>query len=176
MIKKYNLMYMIGIPAICVALFFLGFVTTAIFSLVGIIGGVTTVFIFNIGFSSGKKKLDKTLAERGFTSNHTFNATREYVLVDLNRKEIAVLFKYNPSQPVIAPLADVTDAKVNDFKRGSGIMEGTQGVAFEFKLKGQMIRVYTFFSNQRYKMNSNEVLTGISKAEMMVQTLQLGSE
>lgn len=37
---------------------------------------------------------------------------------------------------------------------------------------GIKIRVDTFTSNQRFRMNDNYILTGISKADMMVQTIE----
>ena len=45
------------------------------------------------------------------------------------------------------------------------------GVSFFFIVDGIKIRVDTFTSNQRQRMDSDYILTGISKADMMVKML-----
>ena len=51
-------------------------------------------------------------------------------------------------------------------------MEGSSRVSFLFILDGIKIRVDTFTSNQRFRMDSNYILTGISKADMVVKTIE----
>ena len=48
---------------------------------------------------------------------------------------------------------------------------GSREVSFLFLVDGVKVKVPTFFSNQRYAMNSKEILTGISKADVMVGLL-----
>lgn len=52
-----------------------------------------------------------------------------------------------------------------------GILEGSSRVSFLFIIDGVQIRVNTFTSNQRWRMDSDYILTGISKADMMVEIL-----
>ena len=51
-------------------------------------------------------------------------------------------------------------------------MEGSGRVSFLFDVDGVKIRVNTFTSNQRWRMDSNYILTAISKADMMVKILE----
>lgn len=44
-------------------------------------------------------------------------------------------------------------------------------MSFLFEIDGITIRVNTFISNQRWKLNDEKVLEGISKADLWVQVL-----
>ncbi len=171
MIKTFNIGYL-ALPVLFAGLMFLGIGTYPIFIVIGFFGLMIMFALFPILFKLAKNKLNKELSESTFISNHTFNAGREYLMVDLNRREIAIVFKYNPFKHYIVSLDDVAEARVNDFRQGSGFMEGTNRVGFQFKLKGAKITVYTFTAqNRRFTLDSKEVLTGISKAQMMVDAL-----
>ena len=51
-------------------------------------------------------------------------------------------------------------------------MEGSSQVSFLFKVDNIKIRVYTFTSNQRFRRDSDYILTGISKADLMVKAIE----
>ena len=51
-------------------------------------------------------------------------------------------------------------------------MEGSSRVSFLFNVDDVKIRVNTFTSNQRFRMDSDYILTGISKADLMVKILE----
>ena len=51
-------------------------------------------------------------------------------------------------------------------------MEGSSRVSFLFNIDDVKIRVNTFTSNQRWRMDSDYILTGISKADMMVEVIE----
>ena len=51
-------------------------------------------------------------------------------------------------------------------------MEGSSRVSFLFSIDGVRIRVNTFTSNKRWRMDSEYILTGISKADLMVEILE----
>ena len=51
-------------------------------------------------------------------------------------------------------------------------MEGSSRVSFLFNIDDVKIRVNTFTSNQRWRMDSEYILTGISKADMMVEVIE----
>ena len=55
-------------------------------------------------------------------------------------------------------------------------MRGTSRVSFLFEIDGITIRVNTFISNQRWKLNDEKVLEGISKADLWVQVLDQARE
>ncbi len=63
------------------------------------------------------------------------------------------------------------DVKVDDGKHGSGFMEGSSQVSFLFTVDDVRVRVYTFRSNQRFRMDDKYILTGISKADVMLKSL-----
>lgn len=127
----------------------------------------------------GRKVYDKTkekmLAElegQGFTRNQTFNADGCTVSVDLNKGQIAVLFRWNPGKVYVRPAKQITKVWVDDGRGGAGFLEGSSRVSFLFTVDGVTIRVNTFTSNKRWRMDSDYILTGISKADMMVEALK----
>lgn len=118
---------------------------------------------------------EKKLAEldgQGFTRNHTFNADGCTVMVDLNKKQIAVLFRWNPGKIYIRPANQITKVWVDDGRGGAGFLEGSSRVSFLFTVDGMTIRVNTFTSNKRWRMDSDYILNGISKADVMVEALK----
>jgi len=69
-------------------------------------------------------------------------------------------------------LKRVERAWVDDGKSGAGIFAGSGRVSFLFTVDGIKVRVNTFTSNQRWRMDSEYILTGISKADMMVKIIE----
>ncbi|MDE6124377.1 MAG: hypothetical protein K2G22_04000, partial [Eubacterium sp.] len=136
-----------------------------------IISAIWLIFGGSSIFKQEIKKFEAKLASDGFKRNQTFYGKGKYVAIDLEKGEIALLFFWNPFKTYVIPAAHVENAWVDDGKTGSGIMEGSQRVSFFFIVDGIKIRVDTFTSNQRQNMNSNYILTGISKADMMVKML-----
>ena len=61
---------------------------------------------------------------------------------------------------------------MDDGCSGAGFLKGSSRVSFLFVVDGIKIRVNTFTSNKRWRMDSNYILTGISKADMMVDVLK----
>ena len=53
-----------------------------------------------------------------------------------------------------------------------GPLAGSSRVSFLFTIDGVRIRVNTFTSNKRWRMDSDYILTGISKADMMAEVLE----
>ena len=60
---------------------------------------------------------------------------------------------------------------MDDGSGGPGFLNGTSRVSFVFLVDGVKIRVNTFISNRRWRLESDNVLTGISKADVMVEVL-----
>lgn len=123
-------------------------------------------------FKRQQKKLDAALKEKGFIPNNTFNGKNSYVVVDAQHGEIALLFFWNPFQGAVLPANRISKVWVDDGATGSGIMRGSSRVSFLFTIDGVTIRVNTFTSNKRWNMESNYILTGISKADMMASVLE----
>ncbi len=123
-----------------------------------------------------KKAMERKLDEQGFTRNQTFYGSSQTVVVDIKQGKIALLFFWNPFETYILPANRVTKAWADDGAAGSGFMRGTSRVSFLFVIDGVQVRVNTFTSNQRWKMNDEHVLTGISKADMWVQVLAAARE
>ncbi len=123
-----------------------------------------------------KKAMEKQLDQQGFTRNQTFYGSSQVVVVDIRQGKIALLFMWNPFETFILPANRVTKAWTDDGAGGAGFMRGTNRVSFLFVIDGVQVRVNTFTSNQRWKMNDEHVLTGISKADMWVQVLAAAKE
>lgn len=123
-------------------------------------------------YDSTKKKKLEELDGQGFTRNQTFNADGCTVAVDLNRGQIAILFRWNPGKVYIRSASQITKVWVDDGRGGVGFLEGSSRVSFLFTVDGMTIRVNTFTSNKRWRMDSDYILTGISKADMMAEALK----
>lgn len=122
-------------------------------------------------FKRQQKKLAAELKQKGFVAGYTFDAKNCYVSVDAQKGEIALLFFWNPFRSAVLPTNRIDKIWVDDGATGSGIMRGSSRVSFLFTLDGVTIRVNTFTSNKRWNMDSNYILTGISKADMMANVL-----
>lgn len=113
----------------------------------------------------------KALAGEGFVANHTFNADGCTLAVDLAHGQIALLFRWNPKQVYVRPASAISRLRVDDGRGGAGFLEGSSRVRFLFSIEGVPIRVNTFTSNRRWRMDSDYILTAISKADVMVEAL-----
>lgn len=135
-------------------------------------------YVFGIGlvFKNKYKKFEAELDSNGFNRNQTFYGRGKFVTIDLEKGEIGLVFYWNPFNTYIIPAARVENAWVDDGKSGSGIMQGSSRVSFIFVVDGIKIRVDTFTSNQRQRMDSEYILTGISKADLMVKMLAQAHE
>lgn len=144
------------------------------------------VFLSIIGFGGamlwwcflGRKFYEKTreaqlnkLEESGFVPNHTFNADGCTLIVDLVNGQVALIFRWNPGKAYVRPAAALSNVRVDDGRGGAGFMEGSSRVSFLFTVEGMTIRVNTFTSNKRWRMDSDYILTGISKADVMAEAL-----
>ncbi len=182
-IKKINILYLLSyifIPivlcAICFTLSILYFpkgTMAVILVMVPFFGSIMWWILGGkIIYKINKKKLEKSLDESGFKRNNTFYGDGCTVVVDQENGKIAMLFFWNPFDKFIISAKRITKAWVDDGKNGIGILEGSSCVSFLFTIDDVKVRVYTFKSNQRWKMNSNYILTGISKADKMVNVLE----
>ena len=122
-------------------------------------------------YDKGQAKRMKALDEQGFVRNHTFTSDGCTVAVDLVHKQLAMMFRWNPGKTFVVPAGHITKAWVDDGSGGSGFLNGTSRVSFVFLVDGVKIRVNTFISNRRWRLESDNVLTGISKADVMVEVL-----
>lgn len=123
-------------------------------------------------FKRNSKNFEKTLDETGFKRAHTFYGRGKTVFIDTENGKIGLVFFWNPTKTYTVPASKVESAWVDDGKGGVGFMEGSSRVSFLFTIDGIKIRVDTFTSNQRFRMDSDYILTGISKAEVMVKMIE----
>ena len=112
----------------------------------------------------------------GFTPNHTFDSDGCTVVVDIVRGKIAMLFFWNPFQSYVLPASRISKIWTDDGKTGVGPLTGSSRVSFLFTVDNIRIRVNTFTSNKRWRMDSDYILTGISKADMMAEALEEAKE
>ena len=122
-------------------------------------------------YNGRKKAFEKSLTDSGFDRNHTFYGGGSTVVVDTVNKKLALLFRFNPMRFYVIPANRIERAWVDDGRGGAGFLEGSSRVSFLFQVDGVKIRVNTFTSNQRWRMDSDHILTGISKADLMVKVL-----
>lgn len=122
-------------------------------------------------FKGKRKKLMKELEHSGFYPNHTFDSDGCTVIVDIEHGKLALIFFWNPFQSYILPANRITKIWTDDGKTGIGPLAGSSRVSFLFTIDGIRIRVNTFTSNKRWRMDSEYILTGISKADMMAGVL-----
>ena len=182
-IKKFNTVYLlltILVPIVLIGI--LGYVGYAKFRTGGV-GAVVclvcptllSVLWWLIGpgliWRVRKKALARQLDQVHFTRSQTFHGSTETVVADTEQGEIALLFFWNPFQPYTLSASQVDRAWTDEGAAGSGFLRGTSRVSFLFEIDGIKIRVNTFISNQRWKMNDAKVLEGISKADLWVQVL-----
>ena len=119
-----------------------------------------------------KKKLEKELDVMGFVRSYTFYGGSTVTVIDEQNANIALLFRFNPFCPYIFPASRVKKAWTDDGRMGKGFMEGSSQVSFIMLIGRTKIRVYTFTSNRRFTMTSDQILTGISKADLVVEILK----
>ncbi len=123
-------------------------------------------------YDKGERRRLEELEDKGFVRNHTFHSDGCVVCVDLVYGQIALMFRWNPGKTFILPASHITRAWVEDGAGGPGFMNGTSRVSFAFLVDGVKVRVSTFTSNRRWRMESDNVLTAISKADVMVEVLE----
>lgn len=123
-------------------------------------------------FKMRKKKFERELDAMGFVRSYTFYGGSTVTVIDEQHADIALLFRFNPFRPYIFPASRVKKAWTDDGRMGKGFMEGSSQVSFIMLIGRVKIRVYTFSSNRRFTMNSDQILTGISKADMVVEILK----
>ena len=167
----------IAVLAVCVAVSFAIEVSDPV--LISLIFG-PFIFGFLWWFYGGKwihkqnvKKTGRQVAElaaSGFVTNYVYNGAC-VVRVDMVHRKVALQFCLNPSHCYVVPAEQITRAWVEEGKRGKWIFEGTRKVSFLLMVNGVKVRVPTFVAPQRYSMVSDEVLTGISKADVMVEAI-----
>lgn len=126
----------------------------------------------SILFKKRYKKFESELDASGFKRNHTFYGKGKTVFIDTEKGQIGLVFFWNPTKTYTIPASRIERAWVDDGRSGAGIMEGSGRVSFLFLVDGVKVRVDTFTSNQRFRMDSDYILTGISKADMMVKMIE----
>lgn len=118
-----------------------------------------------------RKRILQTLENSGFEPNQTFNSDGCTTVVDLVHGQVALLFRWNPGKVYVRPASALSNVYVHDGRGGAGILEGSSQVSFRFTVDGVNVKVNTFTSNRRWRMDSDYILTGISKADVMVEAL-----
>lgn len=182
-IKKINLFYLLGyifgpiiLCAICftigVLFFPKGTMAVILFMGPSFLSFIWWVFAGKFIFNQKRKKFERELDQSGFTRNQTFYGDGCTVIIDMKKGNMGLLFFWNPFQTYTFPVTRVTKAWVDDGKSGAGFLAGSSRVSFLFIVDEIKIRVNTFTSNQRWRMDSDYILTGISKADMMVKMIE----
>ena len=130
------------------------------------------VFGGRLLFRARTKAVERELDSRGFQREYTFSSGSCTVIIDTEHQQIALLFFWKPFTYFVIPTSSISRAWVEDGRMGSGFMAGSSRVSFLFLADGVKVRINTFVSNKRWRMDSDHILTGISKADRMVRVLQ----
>lgn len=183
-LKKVNILYLLGyilIPLVICAISILignlafhdgGNGAVVCFMIIPIIAIVWWIFGNSLIFRKQVRALEAKFAQEGYKRNHTFYGRGKTVVLDIEKGMLGILFSWNPFEPYIIPASRVQKAWTDDGKMGSGFMEGSSRVSFLFTVDDIKVRVDTFTSNQRFRMDDKHILTGISKADMMVKSIE----
>lgn len=176
--KKINLLYA-GTPIISIVLIILGLglattgqnagVAAPLF-IIGLVGLFGYLLGHKMIFKATQLKMKKQLETMEI--DQVFYGKASIVAIDQTNDKIVLTFAYNPFKIYTLPLSSITRAYTKDYKSGSGIFEGTMQVAFLFEIDSQTVKINTLTAHrQKLRMDSEEVLTGISKADAMVEIL-----
>lgn len=184
-IQKINVLYMLAyifapiiICALCYTLFYFCFreggtgavVTTMVPTILAVIWWVAGGRFL---FKRHTKAFEAKFEQAGYKRQQTFYGRGKTVVLDVDKGMMGIVFFWNPNQDYILPAAHIQKAWVDDGKTGVGIMEGSGRVSFVFTIDDDVkVRVYTFTSNQRFKMSHEYVQRGIKKAENMVAQIE----
>lgn len=183
-VKRVNILYMLGyIVGPIILLFLLAFLSVTMFKGNDKIGTILSIIAFALVmgwycwfaprlYRKLVKKFESELDAEGFVRNQTFTSKNMTVIVDTVNGRIAMIFYWNPFKKYVFSAKQIDKAWVDDGRGGSGFMEGSSYVRFCFTIGNKKFKVYTFTSNQRHRMDSNYILDGISKADLMVKVLE----
>lgn len=183
-VKKTNYGYLLGyiliplaVAAVSVLIGYLFFRDGGPGAVVCFMGGPAAailwwIFAGGVIYKRAQKKMLKQLDGAGIDRRQIFYSDGCVVSMDMEQGKIGLLFHWNPFEVQVVPAGRVTRAWTDDGAGGPGIMRGTNRVSFLFEIDGIKIRVNTFISNQRWKMNDEKVLEGISKADLWVHVLE----
>ncbi len=183
-VQKKNMGYMLGyilgpaaLVALCFAVGYFCFRDGGMGAVVCFMGAPALAVAWYIlagrmFYKSAVKKLESAMDGQGLTRNQTFQGKGCTVIVDLGKGVMGLAFFWNPFKQYILPANRITKAWVDDGCHGAGIMKGSSQVSFLFNVDDVTVRVYTFTSNRRWRMDSDYILTGVSKADKMVEVLE----
>lgn len=184
-IQKINILYLLAYILVPILVCAIGYTLCYFCFHDGGTGAVVTTMVPTIAaiawwifggttiFKKKTKELEARFNKEGYKRNHTFYGRGKTVVLDLERGMMGLAFFWNPAQTYIIPATRVTRAWVDDGRMGSGFMEGSSRVSFLFTIDSDIkVRVDTFTSNQRFRMDDKHILTAISKADMMVQSIE----
>lgn len=182
-IQKTNILYLLGYIFVPIIICALGYTLCYLCFRDGGTGAVVTTMVPSILafiwwvfggsfiFKRKTKELEQRFTSEGYTRNQTFYGRGKTVVLDIDKGMLGIVFFWNPFKSYIIPASRVQNAWVDDGKMGAGFMEGSSRVSFLFVIDNIKIRVDTFTSNQRFRMDDKHILTGISKADLMVQNI-----
>ncbi len=187
-VKKINVPYLLSyifIPIVITAFcFFMGYLffhdggpgAAILFMIPPFLSILWWIFAGKLFYKGKQKKLLQEFESKGFWPHHTFKSDGCTVIIDIEQGKLGVVFFWNPFQSYILPAARIDKVWTDDGKTGAGIIAGSSRVSFLFTIDNIRIRVNTFTSNKRWRMDSNYILTGISKADLMVEALNHAKE
>ena len=116
--------------------------------------------------------LERDLEKKGFRQDWSFTGRGCAVMLDEDAGRVALLFEWSPFRPYVFSAERIDRVWVEDGQRGNGVMRGSKRVSFLFTVGRSKVRVNTFSSNRRWKMDSDHILYAISTADMMADAIE----
>lgn len=121
-----------------------------------------------------KKTVAKHEAEQGFMNSATFTSYKAIVKIDVTTGRFAYVAWMNPWEFQVFSFAEVE--KIESGYR-PGPFGGTNYIYFDFYYKGKRVRIPTFVAiHGMFRMDSQQVLDGISKADAYAELLKQAKE
>ena len=116
-------------------------------------------------------RFEQQLDRQGFRRNYTFQSEAAALIIDINTGKVALIFLWSPFHPIVINASRIDKIWVDDGKFGLGPFATSKRVRFNFQIGKRKIRINTFSSNRPWRMDTDYILTGISKADMMAELL-----
>ena len=183
-IQRINILYLLEYIFVPIIICALGFLLCYAFFRHGGTGAVVTTMVPTILaviwwvfggtfiFKRKTKELERRFEREGYTRNQTFYSRGKTVILDISKGTMGLIFFWNPFETYILPASRIDKTLVDTGRSGAGFMEGSSRVSFLFTIDGDIdVRVNTFTSNQRFRMDDSRITTGIAKAEHMVRCI-----
>ena len=115
------------------------------------------------------KLAEKTINKTEEYNSNTFYTNNSIIRIYRQTGKIVYVANQNPFKLQVISAKDISNVRTYYIK---GPFGGTRYVCFEFIYQNKRVRIPTFTSRNMYSMESEEVLTALSKADTFCEILE----